>query len=231
MNKVNKLTIVPVFHDGPGQPIEAKTNPTEMSLDKSVQIAEINIPGLDSPLIQFVRGQSEKLTLDLFFDTTDKGMDENAESVTTETDKVYGLMKIEPGGHAQPICEIHWGEKFPGADLPEKFGNQKRDIFKCIVESIKQKFTLFSSAGIPLRATLTTTFREYKTLDEQLEQLNLNSPDRTHSHVTQRGETLAKIAGTYYARPGQWRYIADENKIEDPRRLAVGKIIKIPPIL
>ena len=38
------------------------------------QFAEIAIPGLDAPLQQFVRGQAEKLTLDLFFDTTDNGM-------------------------------------------------------------------------------------------------------------------------------------------------------------
>ena len=54
--------------------IELQYNPTELSWDKSAQIAEIAIPGLDAPLQQFVRGQAEKLTLDLFFDTTDQGM-------------------------------------------------------------------------------------------------------------------------------------------------------------
>ena len=43
-------------------------NLTEYSLNKSNQIAEIAIPGLDTPLLQFVRGQNEKLTFDLFFD-------------------------------------------------------------------------------------------------------------------------------------------------------------------
>ena len=33
-------------------------NPTEFSLDKAAQIAEIAIPGLDAPLLQFVRGQA-----------------------------------------------------------------------------------------------------------------------------------------------------------------------------
>ena len=33
-------------------------------------------------------------------------------------------------------------------------GNQRRNGFKCIVESVKQKFTLFSPEGVPLRATL-----------------------------------------------------------------------------
>jgi nucleoid-associated protein YgaU len=98
-----------------------------------------------------------------------------------------------------------------------------------MVESVKQKFTLFSPEGVPLRATLTLTLREYKTLDEQLAQLNLSSPERTHSHVIQRGETLSSIAARFYQQPGDWRFIANANNIEDPRRLAVGTFLTVPP--
>jgi hypothetical protein len=62
-----------------------------------------------------------------------------------------------------------------------------------------------------------------------LHQLNLSSPDRTHSHVAQLGETLAGIAGQFYQRPGDWRFIADANGIEDPRRLTPGAFLTIPP--
>ena len=81
-----------------------------------------------------------------------------------------------------------------------------------------------------MRATLTVTLREYKTLDQQLEQLNLTSPDRTHSHVLQRGETLSALAGRYYRRPSQWRRIADKNGIDDPRRVNPGAFLRLPPI-
>src|SRR5215813_6987068 len=99
------------------QPIRVQYNPTELTFDKSAQIAEITIPGLDAPLQQFVRGHAEKLTLDLFFDTTDKGMGENAESVTVETDKIYQLIKLEPKRQAPPICTFVWNEKFSGSDV------------------------------------------------------------------------------------------------------------------
>ena len=46
------------------EPIPVQYNPTEFTFDKSAQIAEIPIPGLDAPLQQFVHGQAEKLTLD-----------------------------------------------------------------------------------------------------------------------------------------------------------------------
>jgi nucleoid-associated protein YgaU len=220
-------------------------NPTELSYDKSAEIAEITIPGLDAPLQQFIRGHAEKLTLELFFDSTDKGMGQNAVSVTEKTDPFYRLIKIEPERHAPPICVFFWNEQFPGSSLSKKSdsserdqnstgsntddGNQRRNGFRCIVESVKQKFTLFSPEGVPLRATLTVTLREYKTLKEQLDQLNPTSPDRTHSHVLQSGDTLSSIAAQFYQHPGDWRFIADTNGIEDPRRLTVGSFLTIPP--
>ncbi len=249
--------------------IPLQYNPTELSWDKGVQLAEISIPGLDAPLQQFVRGQAEKLTLELFFDTTDEGgMGKNAVSVIKYTDRIYQLLKIEPESHAPPICTFIWHEEFPGSTLNGKrggassrfesqaigaltdaiaeaneaagdvaetivdfaTGNQRRNGFKCIVESIKQKFTLFSPKGVPLRATLTVSLREYKTLEEQLAHLNLTSPDRTHSHVVQNGDTLSSLSARFYQNPDNWRFIAEENAIEDPRRLAVGTFLTIPPI-
>jgi len=230
MEQLAKATLLVYWDNRPPESIEVQYNPTELSFDKSAQFAEIAIPGLDAPLQQFVRGQAEKLTLELFFDTTDQGMGTNATSVTTLTDRIYQAVKIEPTRHAPPICTFVWNEEFPGSATSTAIGNQRRNGFICIVESIKQKFTLFSPEGVPLRATLTVTLREYKTLDDQLAQLNLSSPDRTHSHVIQRGETLSGIAGKLYRRPGNWRLIAEANNIEDPRRLTAGTFLTVPPI-
>jgi nucleoid-associated protein YgaU len=230
MQQLEQAMIVPTWHNGEMEFIPVQFNPTELSFEKNAQIAEINVPGLDSPLLQFVRGQNEKLTLELFFDTTESGMGQGATSVTTLTDRIYELVKIEPDRHAPPPCGFLWNTKFPGSDVSANIGNQRRNEFQCIVESVRQKFTLFSPEGVPLRATLTVTLREYKTLDEQLAQLNLNSPDRTRSHIVQSGDTLSSIAARHYRRPGDWRLIAETNDIEDPRRLTAGTFLTLPPI-
>jgi hypothetical protein len=209
---------------------DVQFNPTELTFDKSVQLAEIGIPGLDAPLLQFVRGQSEKLSLELFFDSTEDGTGPGATSVTKKTDRFYSLVKIDPITHAPPICELYWNANFPGADLLSGSASQARHSFTFVVESVKQKFTFFSPDGTPLRAMLTLSLREYKTLDQQLAQLNLSSPDRTHAYVTQQGDTLAHVAHTFYRKPIDWRAIADANDIEDPRRLAVARFLTIPPI-
>jgi len=229
MEQLQKAQFVVMWHDEM-EFIDVQFNPGELTFSKGAQVAEITIPGLDTPLVQFVRGQAETLTVDLFFDTTENGMGTKATSVTTLTDQIYQLIKIEPETHAPPICAFLWNKKFPGGDVSEKVGNQRRTDFQCVVESIKQRFTLFSPEGVPLRAVLTVVMREYKTLEEQLKQLKLNSPDKTQSHVVKRGDTLSAVAGKHYWMPGEWRVIAEENGIADPRRLAAGTFLRVPPI-
>jgi len=235
MPQLLKATFQKVNDDGTlsDPPLAVSFNPTEYTLNKSAHIAEVTIPGLDSPILQFVRGQAETLSLDLFFDSTEQGVDDNATSVTKITDQFYQLIKIEGKTHAPPICFFSWGNAFPGQRpyaLQGGTGGQQRHGFKCVVESVRQRFTLFSPKGVPLRATLTVSLKEYKTLKEQVDEIDKSSPDHTHSHVVQSGETLAQIAGEVYNDPSQWRAIADRNGILDPLVLQQGSILVIPAL-
>lgn len=223
--------------------VAVQYNPKELTFDRSVTYGEAAVPGLDAPLLQFVRGQNETLTLVLLFDTTEEGMGKGATSVTKRTDPIYALSKIDPETHAPPIVEFAWNqEAFPGAhvtgiesevmqqSVPLPTANQARNVFKGVVQQVQQTFTLFSPEGVPLRATLTLTLREFKPLHEQLQQLSLSSPDRTHAHIVEAGERITAIAERYYRRPGTWRPIADANGIDDPRRLSPGRALLVPPI-
>jgi hypothetical protein len=136
----------------PGSRIEVQFNPTELSIGKGAQIAEIAIPGIDSPILQFVRGQNEKVTLELFFDTTEDGTGTGATPVTTLTNKFYALVKMSGNEHAPPRCRFGWGDEFPGLIQQEGTVSGTRKAFDCIVESVEQRFTLFSPEGVPLRA-------------------------------------------------------------------------------
>src|SRR4051794_12696032 len=195
---------------------EVQFNPTEYSLTKGAQIAEIAIPGIDSPILQFVAGQNEKLTLDLYFDTTlEKGMGDGAKDVTEYPRRIYQLVKIQPKTHAPPRLRFTWGHGLS---------------FVAVAESVTQKFTLFNPDGVPLRATVSVTFREYKTLQQQLQELNLQSADHTRRHVVVQGETLSGIAAQEYGDPSLWRVIADENswQVDNPRRLKPGLELRLP---
>ncbi len=212
-----------------GDPLEVQFNPTEYGLTKGAQFAEIAIPGLDSPVLQFVRGDSEKLTLELFFDTTDDGTGAGATPVTAKVDPFYRLVKIDGELHAPPIVRITWSDHFPGITADRS--DRPIPAMDCVVDSVARQFTLFNSDGVPLRATVSLSLREYKTLEEQLQALNLQSADHTRVYIVREGETLPQIAYAAYQDPARWRTIADHNRLLNPRRLAPGQVLELPPTL
>lgn len=207
-------------------------NPTEFTLEKNVQLAAISIPGLDAPLHQFVSGGVERLSLELFCDTTDEtAAKERPVSVTKHTDRLYQLVKVNPSTHAPPIAEFVWGRSFPGHSLPPTAGSQGRTSFTGLAADISQRFTLFAEDGTPLRATVRLTLVEYRPLKTQIDEVDPESPDRTHVHLLAEGDALWSLAARYWHRPDRWRVIADHNGITDPRRLPPpGTPLEVPPL-
>jgi nucleoid-associated protein YgaU len=183
-------------------------NPTEYQRQKANNFAEIGIPGLESPPIQYVRGASEKLTAELLADTSDTLDDVR----TAYTDRIRGLMNINAELHAPPIVRLAWGS----------------ESFKGVIESLNITFVLFTPDGVPLRAKLSLTLREYRPVDVQVRQRPKNSPDVEKGWVVRRGDTLSGIAGTIYRDPSQWRKIAVANSIIDPRDPPAGLALTIP---
>jgi hypothetical protein len=197
--------------DGQGQvkdTIPVLFNPAEYSLEKSNEFANINIPGLESPLLQFVRGGLESLTMDLFFDSYEDGTD-----VRQHTDKVADLLKIDPDLHAPPVLRFIWGSL----------------SFVCVLSRVSKKFTMFLADGVPVRATLSVTLNEYKTEAGSKERPK-QSRDRTKRYVLKRGDTLWLISTREYGDPSEWRAIAEANQMDDPRKLVPGVEIMIPPL-
>lgn len=185
--------------------VEVKFNPTDYSMEKSNEFANINIPGLESPLLQFVRGGLETLSMDLFFDSYEENKD-----VREYTKKITDLLKVDEDIHAPPVLEFVWGSL----------------DFTCVLSRVNKKFTMFRSDGAPVRATLTVTFNEYKTEAELKKPTS--SPDRTKVYTIKGGDSLWAIAVEEYGDTTQWRAIAEANKIENPRILEIGKEIVIP---
>jgi len=192
-----------------GGRIDVLFNPAEYSIQKTNQFAETPLLGLPTPMRQFTSGGAETLTLDLFFDTYEKG-----EDVRLYTDKVAGLLNIDRDLHAPPTVKFIWGKL----------------EFKGVLEQITKKFTMFLADGIPVRATLSVTFKEYKTIQEQLESRLLHSADRTKSRLVKEGESLWLIAAQEYDDPTLWRPIAAANAIDNPRVLTPGMALVIPPL-
>lgn len=206
--------------DSQGSFLDVQYNPTELTFTKAAQIAEIAVPGLDTPLLQYVRGQAETVSLELFFDSTEDGTGADAKAVTIRTDKFYELIKAERATHAPPVLLFTWGgTAFPGS---------RRDGFRCVVTSVRQQFTMFAPNGVPLRAKLTIDLKEYKPLTLHLRELGFLSADHTKATVSRTGDTISAIAYREYGDAREWRRIAEENRITDPLSLRAGTVLRIP---
>ncbi|MHB8928943.1 MAG: CIS tube protein, partial [Bacillota bacterium] len=192
---------------------EVLFNPTEFNLDRENQIGETPIPGLENPVMQFVNGRGRTLSMQLFIDTTEA--EEAKRDASEAVAKVTGLLTVRADTHAPPLLRVDWGalKKFTG-----------------VLTSAKVRFLLFNYKGVPLRATIDIGIREYKPIRVQLRDPRRESPDRTKLRALRQGETLSALAHEEYGNAGQWRLIAERNRIDDPRRVAPGTLLEIPPL-
>ena len=190
--------------------IPLRFNPSEYQLQKSNNFAEIGIPGLESPPIQFVRGAAEKLSLELLADTSDTLEDVREKYVN----KLRNLMRLNADTHAPPIVAFTWDTQ----------------VFKGVLESLTITYVMFSPDGVPLRAKLSVTLKEYRPAAVQFRESLTFSPDFDKTFVVRHGDTLSGIAGQVFRDPSRWREIARANDVVDPRRIRPGDALRIPKL-
>ncbi len=194
-----------------GKAIKVCFNPNQYSLDHGNQLTEIAIPGLRAPILQYVRGNSRTLSMELLFDTYEARKDVRKEY----TDKIYKLLDIDATTHVPPICTFAW----------------KDFQFKCVLERVGGRFTMFLEDGTPVRATLNVSFKEYVEVNVLVREDPTQSADHTKTYIVKLGDTLSSIAAAEYGDPAKWRPIASTNRIDNPRVLAPGQVLVIPPLL
>jgi len=204
-----RLEIVrPEIADERARRIPLRFNPSDYKLSKANTFAEIPIPGLETPPIQYVRGGSETLTLEALVDTSDTLEDVRERYV----ERLRSLMTPDSREHAPPIVRFVWG----------------RSIFTGVLEKLDITYQLFLPDGVPLRAKLELGLKEYRQAAAQAVDPPRSSPTVEKSYVVRRGDTLPSIAAALYRRADAWRELARANGITDPRDLRPGQVLTVP---
>jgi LysM repeat protein len=198
-----------ITNEKSGEQFSVMFNPEEYSLNKDNNYASQAIPGLSSPLLQFVHGNLRTLDMELFFDTFEVQQD-----VRGETQKIVDLLQIDSDLHTPPVLRVTWGSL----------------DFRCVLAKVNQKYIKFFSDGRPARARLTVTFNEYLDAQTQVAEANLQSADFSKAYTVKDGDTLPSIAANFYLDPTKWRPIALANAIVDPRSIASGQELVVPPL-
>jgi LysM repeat protein len=203
------LDHVQIVNEQTGKKIFAMFNPEEYSLNKDNNYASQAIPGLTSPLLQFVHGNLQTLDMELFFDTFD-----TQDDVRSRTSQVFDLLAIDSDLHTPPVLRVTWGSL----------------DFHCVLAKVSQKFIRFYSDGRPGRARLNVTFNEYLDAATQVAEANLQTADFSKAYTVKQGDTISGIAAQFYEDATKWRPIALANTIVDPRKINAGQELQIPSL-
>lgn len=199
-------------------------NPSDFTIERSVNYAQHKIPGNDRPVLQFISGEAEVMRFSLLFDTYSAGAgsaqplvvastaapDAVKMDVRNFTEPLMKLTTVNSDTHAPSLVEFVWGSI----------------SFKGYVQSISQRFTMFNMFGTPVRATV-----EISLISNKEDNNVRNSPDRTKARTVSEGDRIYAFAYDEYGDCTEWRRIADKNNIDNPRTLEAGTDIVIPPIL
>ena len=78
--------------------------------------------------------------------------------------------------------------------------------------------------------SLSGAFNEDRTLRQQLEDPRRESADKTKRRVVVGRERLWWIAAREYDDPDEWLRVARANDLDDPREIAPGDWLELPPI-
>lgn len=218
--QLKKATITVLAGADRSKVIAVLFNPAEYSFERSNSYKALPVPGLGSPLVQFVNGEADVLTMDLFLDdyTDPEGPTsrERKESrpLLDRVRDISRLLEIDRDLHAPSPVRFNWGPM----------------EFTAVIEKLSRKVTMFHPDGTPARATLSVTFKEYRTLRRQLEQPRRESADKTKRRIVVGNDDLALIAYREYGDVREWVRIAEGNDLDDPREITAGDWLMLPPM-
>jgi hypothetical protein len=212
---LQKLSIKP----DTGERFEVLFNPNEYSISDGANWSEQSRPS-GKPTLQFTEGQRKSLSMTLFFDTSET----TADDVRNHTRKVAALLDVDQTADRPPICTINWGT--PSQTLP----HDADFPFIGVLKTLRQQFVYFNEDGVPLRARITVEFVQFELPADEMKREQRRSSFPGKSYTVTSGDTLSSIAGKLWKDPRMWRLIADENDIDNPRRIEPGQTLIIPAV-
>lgn len=149
--------------DEPSLTVEAQYNPKELQVDLTVpwkKPQSANQTGGDKKddnymTLEFTGAEGRTMSVEMLFD----GYEKNT-SIAGKVGVLEELARVRnPEDNKEALrrphhCVISWGAN----GMPK---------FKCVIESLSTKYTMFSSNGTPLRATCTVKLKEAERLEKK----------------------------------------------------------------
>lgn len=209
--KLAKATIQIVNGSEKGTELECAFNPNAYTVDNSVNYGKRGAAGSGSSVAQFVDGNAETLSMELFFDTSES--EKSVDVREQYTSYLDVLLSVDRKLNAPPACRFVWGD---GID------------FTALLQRARKQFTRFQRDGVPVRARVDVVFRAFGSADRPDPAQESETDDRPTTRRVTAGEMLWAIANDHYGDPAEWRTIAKHNGVDDPRSLKAGQSLELP---
>jgi hypothetical protein len=210
---------------------------TILSFDKT---GSKQLTALPQVYIVMFNPTSYKLEYKVNYDTNQPdGSDGKAAPVKNIEPQQYSFDFLIDGTGAagykrEVLLDVESFKKTVGYD--KKIGNGKGSVrylillwgsmmLKCSIESISVNYTLFNSAGIPLRATISATFKERK---DDPDDFTKAMDDFFESDPVKDGLSVANIAFQAFNGVSQTIAIAEANDLNSIREKVTASSIKLP---
>ena len=137
--------------DEAGISVDAQYNPKELQIDKSVPWQKHNKANANGLQLEFTGAEGRTMSIDLLFDGyEEKASIQDSVAVLETLATVREPNSTEDDKRRPHHCVVVWGTVMGGGD----------NKFKCVIEQISTKYTMFSQDGVPLRATVTLKLKE-----------------------------------------------------------------------
>jgi len=103
-------------------------------------------------------------------------------------------------------------------------------LFKGQLSSMHVDYTLFTTKGVPLRATVSLTFKGYMCGAEERKKYSKQSPDMSRIITVKEGETLPFLCQKMYGDSQLARQVARFNDLGGFRSIPAGTTLIFPPL-
>lgn len=211
------LKILPVDDNGipNGIPFIAMFNPDTIAITESLEWADPKAPGKQGSDDTYVRTHGRTFSIDIMLDGT--GVNTNGVKIPVTAQVLLfrlATTKISGPEHSPNKLLLQYGLL----------------ILNCKMQSSTVTYTMFDMFGLPIRAKISASFKEYTTPGLMAALAMLSSPDLTHSITVNEWDLLPLLTHKIYKKQEYYLQVARVNKLKNFRKLQAGSTLIFPPI-
>ncbi|MFB7053720.1 CIS tube protein [Streptomyces vinaceus] len=192
-------------------------NPSELALSRRAQWKATPTAAVrDGSVPEFMGPEPREMTVEIFLDSSAQP---GANSVLKKVEALFSCCEVTAKSIAAKQPSTPW--------VVFQWGSFSTARFTAYVSSVDAAYSLFSTTGVPVRATCQVRLHEIpgKTKGQNPTSGALTA-QRVHRVVA--GDTLQSLAWREYGDANVWRAIAEANGIDDPSRLRTGTEVVLP---